>query len=170
MLDKHEGRLREAAFSPDGTRIVTASDDRTARVWNAATGEVIAVLKGHNKIVWSAAFDRGGARVITGSEDKTARIWNAETGVLLAALRGHDKAVNDAVFSPDGAHIATASGDGTARIWNDVPPGDSFAAVCNLLRNKTDLADLGRRYGLAHLKPVCDSNTPSKVDSINLRD
>jgi WD40 repeat protein len=170
VLDAHGGSLRGAAFSPDGGHIVTASDDGTARVWNARTGEVIAVLRGHSKTVWSAAFDRDGARVITGSQDKTAGIWNAETGELLAVLRGHDDGVNDAAFSPDGAQIVTASSDKTVRIWNDVQAGDAFAAACAALRNKTDLADLARRYGLAELKPVCGSNAPNKANFNNMPD
>src|SRR5262249_27456 len=150
--------------------IVTASEDSTARVWNAETGKVIAVLKGHHKTVWSAAFSRDGVRVITGSDDMTAGIWNAETGELLAVLSGPDNGVYHPVFSPGGAKIAPASGDYTARIWNDVERGDPFAEACTRLRNKTDLADLTRRYGLTQLKPVCGSNAPNKADFNNMPD
>ena len=69
-----------AAFSPDGTRVVTASDDKTARLWDAATGAPIAVLSGHEDAVWSAAFSPDGTRVVTASKDKTARLWDAATG------------------------------------------------------------------------------------------
>ena len=54
-----------AAFSPDGSRIVTASNDKTARVWDAATGIAIAVLSGHEGPVWSAAFSPDGSRIVT---------------------------------------------------------------------------------------------------------
>ena len=79
-----------AAFSPDGARVVTASDDKTARVWDAATGKAIAVLSGHDDQVWSAAFSPDGARVVTASDDKTARVWDAATGKAIAVLSGHD--------------------------------------------------------------------------------
>jgi WD40 repeat protein len=69
-----------ASFSLDGNRIVTASLDRTARVWDAATGRDIAVLKGHELALVSAAFSPDGTRVVTASYDKTARIWDAATG------------------------------------------------------------------------------------------
>ena len=70
--------MRTAAFSPDGTRVVTASEDKTARVWEAAEGKEIAVLKGHAGVVESAAFSPDGKRVVTASRDKTARLWDAD--------------------------------------------------------------------------------------------
>jgi WD40 repeat protein len=69
-----------AAFSPDGKRVVTASDDNTARLWDADTGKEAAVLKGHTNRVWSAAFSPDGKRVVTASADNTARLWDADTG------------------------------------------------------------------------------------------
>jgi WD40 repeat protein len=103
--------------------VVTASDDRTARIWSARTGEVLQVLRGHSSKVWSAAFSPDGARVVTASEDNTARIWSARTGEELRVLEGHTVGVRSAAFSPDGARVVTASGeffseDGTARIWS----------------------------------------------------
>ena len=72
--------MYSAAFSPDGKRIVTASDDKTARVWDAASGKPIGEpLKGHEDLVWSAAFSPDGKRIVTASQDETARIWDAAT-------------------------------------------------------------------------------------------
>jgi hypothetical protein len=113
----HDGSVQSSAFSPDGSRIVTASADKTARIWDAATGTESAVLRGHEDTVWSAAFSPDGSRIVTPSNDKTARIWEAATGMQSAVLRGHEAAVNSAAFSPDGSRIVTASWDRTARIW-----------------------------------------------------
>jgi WD40 repeat protein len=66
-----------AAFSPDGSRIVTASADKTARIWDAASAKEIAVLRGHDGSVNSAAFSPDGSRIVTASADKTAHIWDA---------------------------------------------------------------------------------------------
>ena len=79
-----------AAFSPDGKRVVTASDDNTARVWDAETGREIATLEGHDGSVLTAAFSPDGKRVVTASYDNTARVWDAETGREIAALKGHE--------------------------------------------------------------------------------
>ncbi len=115
---EHANPVRSAAFSPDSTRLVTASDDGTTRVWNAADGQLIAELKGHTGDVNSAAFSPDGTRLVTASRDQTARVWNAADGSLIAELKGHTGDVNSAAFSPDGTRLVTASDDDTARIWN----------------------------------------------------
>ena len=120
--------LTSAAFSPDGTRIVTASEDNTARVWDAATGKEIAVLRGHARSLRSAAFSPDGSRIVTASADQTARIWDAATGKEIAVLRGHTFSVESAAFSPDGSRIVTASADKTARIW-DAATGKEIAIL-----------------------------------------
>jgi hypothetical protein len=127
VLPGHEDFVH-AAFSPDGTRIVTASDDKTARIWDAATGDEIKVLRGHEDTVWSAAFSADGTRIVTASVDETARIWDAATGDEIKVLRGHEKFVRSAAFSPDGTRIVTASQDGTARIW-DVATGTEIRVL-----------------------------------------
>ena len=91
LLKGHDGPVQSAAFSSDGKRVVTASDDKTARIWDAESGKEIAVLKGHDDLVRSAAFSSDGKRVVTASADKTARIWDAESGKEIAVLKGHDE-------------------------------------------------------------------------------
>ncbi len=120
VLRGHGGGVNCAAFSPGGARIVTASEDKTAWIWNAENGSKMAVLRGHEGGVNSAAFSPGGARIVTASKDSTARIWNAENGAELAVLRGHKDDIYSATFSPDGTRVVTASADNTARIWNVV--------------------------------------------------
>jgi WD40 repeat protein len=77
VLRGHEREVYCAAYSPDGSRVVTTSYDKTARIWDAATAQEIAVLRGHEDYVVSAAYSPDGARIITASVDKTARIWDA---------------------------------------------------------------------------------------------
>ena len=117
-LRGHERTVWSAAFSPFGDRIVTSSEDETARIWDATTGAEIATLRGHGGAVQSAAFSPDGARIVTASADRTARIWDAATGLEFACLRGLERRVRSAAFSPDGARIVTGSSDGTARIWD----------------------------------------------------
>jgi WD40 repeat protein len=115
----HQAGVTNASFSPDGRRIVTASDDKTARIWDAVTGKPIgAPLKGHTGDVLSAAFSPDGRRIVTASDDKTARIWDAASGNEIVSLIGHSGAVTDAAFSSDGKHVITASADKFARVWD----------------------------------------------------
>ena len=76
---ENDHAMYSAAFSPDGRRVVTASKDNTARIWDAETYQQIAVLAGHEGILYSALFSPDGRRVLTASWDNTARIWDAET-------------------------------------------------------------------------------------------
>jgi WD40 repeat protein len=77
---KHELVYQSAAFSPDGTRVVTASFDGTARIWDVATGAPVGTPLRHEKWVMSAVFSPDGMRVLTASLDGTARIWDAASG------------------------------------------------------------------------------------------
>src|ERR1700678_2494864 len=72
----HGGVVKSASFSPDGKRVVTASEDKTARIWDAETGKAVGEAMTHGGVVKSASFSRDGKRVVTAS-DNTARIWNA---------------------------------------------------------------------------------------------
>jgi len=113
----HTGALNSTTYSPGGKILVTASEDMTARVWDAATGKSVVELRGHTGRVTSAIFSRDGKSIATASEDRTARVWEVTVGKSIAELRGHTGMVTSATFSPDGKLIATASEDGTARIW-----------------------------------------------------
>ncbi len=122
VLHGHTEFLWGYAFSPDGNRVVTASDDKTARVWDATTGRQIAIITSHSESVTSAAFSPDGTRVVTASYDRTARVSDAATGRPLALMRGHVAQLRDASFSPDGTKVLTVTGEGfkdpTARVWD----------------------------------------------------
>jgi WD40 repeat protein len=118
VLRGHTSPVWTAAFSPNSKLVVTASDDWTARVWDAESGEELAVLE-HDSWVGDASFSPDSRRIVTatGAGDDTARVWDAESGEQLAELE-HPKTVREAAFSPDGRWIATANDDGVARVWD----------------------------------------------------
>ena len=72
--------MSSVSFSPDGTRIVTGSDDTTAKIWDARTATPLVELKGHTGEVFSVSFSPDGTRIVTGSFADTAKVWDARTG------------------------------------------------------------------------------------------
>jgi len=75
VLKGHTGAVRSATFSPDGKRVVTASYDQTARLWDAETGKEMVVLQGHTDAVTRAEFSPDGKRVVTASQDRIT-LWD----------------------------------------------------------------------------------------------
>jgi WD40 repeat protein len=119
ILKGHAQAVTFATFSPDASRILTASEDHVARIWDAQSGNTIGTpLLGHTGAVSSAAFNFDGTQVITASADGTARIWDPKTGQLIVELKGHGSFVRTAAFNRDATVAVTASDDQTARIWD----------------------------------------------------
>jgi WD40 repeat protein len=111
VLAGHTDLVVSAQFSPDGLKIVSASNDETVRIWSAATGQCEHTMQGHTNCVISAAFSPDGLKVVSASYDKTVRVWSAATGDCEHTMEGHTSGVSSAAFSPDGLKIVSASCD-----------------------------------------------------------
>jgi WD40 repeat protein len=124
-LEGHTGKIEAVVFSPDGDRLATCGTDSTAKIWDAASGKLLADLKGHTNTVFRVAFDpKDKSRVATASADGTVRVWDINARKALFVLEGHKNVVNSVAFSPDGQHAVSASWDGSVIVWDtSAPPG-----------------------------------------------
>ena len=120
----HDDLVWDVAFSPDGTRMATASRDGTARVWDPATGQELIRITHDLGVtgpftggVHGVAFSPDGTRLATAG-GRTARVWNHATGQELIHMTHDGAMVNGVAFSPDGTRLATNSEDSTARVWD----------------------------------------------------
>jgi WD40 repeat protein len=105
------------AISADGRTVASASRDDTIRLWDIATGQLLAILEGHEGDVMSVAFSPDGSRLASGSYDKTIRIWDMRSCHCIRVITGPEDLVFAVRFSPDGRQLAAGSGDGV-RLWN----------------------------------------------------
>jgi WD40 repeat protein len=120
--------VRGVAFSADGRRLATCSDDWTLKIRNPRTGAVLHSLPDHGNGVSGVAFSPDGSRLATAGYDGTVRLWDADRGRLLHTLTGHADRVYSVAFHPDGWSFASAGADRTVRLW-DVTSGQQIGAL-----------------------------------------
>ncbi|HEY8593343.1 MAG TPA: WD40 repeat domain-containing protein [Sphingomicrobium sp.] len=108
--------------SPDGSRLATAGEDATARVFRLdRLGQAPLTLRGHDRNIWEVRFSPDGKQLATGSFDYRARVWDLATGKPLRDFTKHSQAIVGLDYRPDGRMIATSGDDSTIRLWR---PGD----------------------------------------------
>jgi WD40 repeat protein len=118
MLQDHTDDVVAVAVTADGKRIVSASEDRTVRVWNLASGRLERTVEGHTGWVMAVAVTPDGKRIVSASYDRTVRVWNLASGRLERTLEGHTGGVMAVAVTADGQRIVSGSIDYTVRVWN----------------------------------------------------
>ena len=146
----HAGLVWDGRYTPDGSRIITIGEDGTARIWDAATGDAIARLTGHDGRISSADLDVHGGRIVTGGEkDGTARVWDVTTGELVAATARVTTTaarfpwVTVARLDATGQRVLTATYDNDARLWD----ANTGAAIATLRGHRGRVVDVAFARG-----------------------
>ncbi len=182
LLLPHQDEVWAVACSPDGRIILTGSIDKTARLWDAATGAPLGELVRHDAAVLCVAFSPDGLIAFSGSSDGTARLWDVASGRQIGPDLKHPHQVEAIAFSPDGKTILTGCDDGGARLWRR----DTGEAIGNPLSHKLPVrsvafdrdgqvaitaspqGDALRRWNVATGEPVGQPmSLPSSVGSIS---
>ncbi|MBE2221012.1 MAG: NACHT domain-containing protein [Anaerolineae bacterium] len=117
-LSGHDGPVTAVAFSPDGSRMATASSDNSIKLWDAVTGQNYLTLIGHENTVNDVVFTHDGSQVISGGQNGQIMLWDAGTGNRILTRTGDNGAVNAMALSPDGTQLATANEDASMRVWD----------------------------------------------------
>jgi WD40 repeat protein len=114
----HSAGVTACAVTPDGRRVVSASEDKTLKVWDLETGRTLATLEGHTGKVSACAVTSDSRRVVSASLDRTLKIWDLESGRVLATLEGHTGPVTGCAVTADGQRLVSACRDGTLKVWD----------------------------------------------------
>ena len=113
-----ENRFGSVVFSPDGTKVAASPEDQdpVTRIWDIATGEVVAEMEGHTAS--AAVFSPDGTQLASGLWDGTIKLWDLATGAEVATLEGHGDGVSSVSFAPDGSMLASGSWDKSIKLWD----------------------------------------------------
>ena len=148
MFERHKNEVNSIAFSPNGRFLVSASDDRSVRIWNIRDGSSkVLPVAGSPSFFLYVVFSPDGKYVAAGNSDKSLWIWDSRTHKLLARWCGHTSGVLCAEFMPDGKGLMSGSFDKTVNYW--------------------DVGSLGNRQGMSTGTVVNEEHYPPEVRSFS---
>jgi WD40 repeat protein/DNA-binding SARP family transcriptional activator len=153
-LRGHTHGILRLAFNADGTRLITASYDGTAKVWDLTPDHELFARPAHGGMVYDVAYSPDGKMLATAGMDGTATIWAAESGEILQVLTGHTDVVNTVAFSPDGQVLATAGADRSVILW-DIASGRKLRTLTGHVDDIPGGVPMFRGVVAAAFSPQC---------------
>jgi WD40 repeat protein len=128
LLEGHDEPIGNICVTPDGTRALTGGLDKTAKIWDLASGACIHTLEGHLRNTVYVCVTPDSTHAVTACNDGYAKVWNLASGLCVHTLKGHQRGVPSVCVTPDGTRALTASYDGTAKVW-DLASGRCFRTL-----------------------------------------
>jgi WD40 repeat protein len=117
-LKGHSRKINMCAVDATGRTILSASQDKTVKVWDGYSATLRHTLSGHTKAVTSCAIDDAGTTIVSGSRDRTVKVWDAQTGTLRHTFREHTASITACAIDAVGHFLVSASDDHTLRLWD----------------------------------------------------
>ncbi|MDB9315488.1 serine/threonine protein kinase [Spirulina sp. CS-785/01] len=117
-LEDHTSFVNDVVISPDGNWLISASADKTLKIWDINTGELKKTLDGHTSFVDEVVISPDGGTLVSISADKTVRIWDFPAGTARHVLEGHSGFIHSVAIASDGQTLVTGSADKTIQVWN----------------------------------------------------
>lgn len=151
------------AWSPDGRRIASGSQDKTVQVWDASLGKLLATYRGHkgsaNTLAW---LPDDGTQIASGSSDNTVQVWNASTGQWIGTYHGHSDNIRALAWSYDGNYIASGGDDTTVQVWE----AKSGKPVFKYTRHTSRVWTVAWSYDSKYIASAGDDRTVQVWDAL----
>lgn len=117
IVEAHPREVENAAYTPDGKRLLSTSMDKDMRCWEAKTGKLLKEYQGHSQALRGLVILPDGRRAVTTSKDNSLRLWDIDSGRQLVRYDGHTRSAQAVALSPNGRQLISASEDSTLRLW-----------------------------------------------------
>ncbi len=165
----HKDVILDLMFSPNGRMLASGSKDKTIKLWDVDSGDLIRTLIGHEWGVYCLSFSPDGSNIASGGLDKTIRIWDVSSGTVIDTLSGHENNVNSVKFSPDGNKIASCSDDRTIKIWDSKSGIELTTFIGYSMANDLSYSPDGSKLASAwdnRILTLWDIETGTEIDTL----